>query len=185
MDSTTVTHRVVADVRAAEDGMSRAAEATGSVCQLPDADVETVLSTLVRLQARVAAVQAVLLAEVESRNLKAGTGAPSAERWLADSLCLSRADAAARTRQSVALRRHDVVLAALASGAVTVEQGEVLAAVLHQVHALPGLADGEADAAAEFLLDQCSQLGPRELARAGQAVIETLTRTPSVDDPAD
>ena len=158
---------------------------TSAVWRLGDGDVETGLSLLVRLQSRVTAVQAVLLAEAESRDLKARTGAPSTERWMADRLHLSRADGGARLRQSVALRRHPMVLDALAAGTITVGQGEVLGAVMHQVAGLPGLTDGEIDAAAEFLLDQCSQLGPRELGRAGQAVIETLTRTPSLDDPAD
>ena len=185
MDSATRTPPVVGDLRVATDAMGAAAGQLGSAYQLGDHDVETGLSLLVRLQSRVAAVQAVLLAEVESRNLKAATGAPSTPRWLTDRLQLSRADGGARLRQSVALRRHPALLAALAAGTVTVEQGEVLAAVLHQVAGLPGLTDAEVDAAAEFLVDQCPHLGPRELARAGQAVIETLTRTPSVEDPAD
>ena len=50
-------------------------------------------------------MQAVLLAEAESRNLKAATGAPSTERWLAERLHLSRAEGGTRLRQSVALRR--------------------------------------------------------------------------------
>ena len=174
---------VVDELAGACDTLARA-DAT-AVWRLADGDVERGVNLLVRLQAMSIALQAVLLAEVESRSLKARTGAPSTDRWLADRLHLSRADGGARLRQSVALRRHPVVLDALAAGAVTVEQGEVLAAVLHQVDALPGLEDAEATAAADFLVEQCGHLGPRELARAGQAVIETLTRTPSTDDPAD
>ncbi len=176
--------RPVVDELAVACGTLARAETT-ALWQLADGDVERGVSLLVRLQAMSAALQAVLLAEVESRALKAATGAPSTERWLADRLRLSRADGAARLRQSVALRRHPVMLDALAAGAVTVEQGEVLAAVLHQIDGLPGLEDGEVAAAAEFLVEQCELLGPRELTRAGQAVIETLTRTPSTDDPAD
>ena len=185
MDSTTLTPPVVADVRAAAGLLEKAAAASGSLWQLADGEVESGLAALVGLQARVAAMQAVLLAEAETRNLKAATGAPSTERWLADRLRLSRADGGARLRQSAALRRHPRVLDALATGTVTVEQGEVLAAVLHQVEALPGVEDAETAAAADFLVEQCGLLGPRELARAGQAVLEALTRAPSVDDPAD
>jgi hypothetical protein len=123
---------------------------TSAVWRLADGDVERGLSLLVRLQALTVALQTVLLAEVESRDLKARTGAPSPERWLADRLRLSRADGGARLRQSAALRRHPSVLDALATGTVTVEQGEVLAAVLHQVEALPGVEDAETAAAADF-----------------------------------
>jgi hypothetical protein len=185
MDSTTLTPPVVADVRAAAGLLEKAATASGSVWQLADGDVERGLSLLVRLQALTVALQTVLLAEVESRDLKARTGAPSNERWLADRLRLSRADGGARLRQSAALRRHPSVLDALGTGTVTVEQGEVLAAVLHQVEALPGVEDAETAAAADFLVEQCGLLWPRELARAGQAVVETLTLAPSVDDPAE
>jgi hypothetical protein len=174
---------VVDELAGASDTLARADAST--VWRLTDGDVERGLSLLVRLQAQATALQAVLMAEVESRNMKARTGAPSTERWLADRLHLSRADGGARLRQSIALRRHPGVLDALATGAATVEQGEVLAAVLHQVDALPGVEEGAAAAATEFLVEQCALLAPRELARAGQAVVETLTRTPSVDDPAD
>jgi len=196
MDSTTVTSPVVTELRAAAGLIAQAAGSLPAVWQLPDAEVESGLSALLRLQAQAAAVQAVLLAEAESRDLKAATGAPSLPRWLGDRWRLSRADAGARLRQAAALRRHPVLLDALAAGAVTVEQAEVLAAVLHQVAGLPGLdpgtdgdsggaEGGEAAAAAEFLIGQCATLTPRELARAGQAVVEALTRAPSADDPAE
>jgi hypothetical protein len=164
-----------------------------SVWRLADGDVERGVSLLVRLQAHTAALQAVLLAEVESRDLKASTGAPSTERWLGDRWRLSRAGA--RLRQATALGRHPVLLDALTASAVTVEQAEVLAAVLHRIDALPDLdagsddgeagGEGEAGAAAEFMVEQAALLSPPELERAGQAVVEALTRSPSVDDPAD
>ena len=88
-----------------------------------------------------------------------------------------------------------MLLDALTAGAVTVEQAEVLAAVLHRIDALPDLdagsddgeagGEGEAGAAAEFMVEQAALLSPPELERAGQAVVEALTRSPSVDDPAD
>lgn len=81
MDSTTLTQPVVTDVHAAAELMATAAGASGSVWQLGDGDVEFGLSALVRLQASVAAVQAVLLAEAGSRDLKSRTQASTLVRW--------------------------------------------------------------------------------------------------------
>src|SRR5215203_6033887 len=99
---------VVDELAGACDALSSADTSAG--WRLGDGDVESGLSLLVRLQSSVAAVQAVLLAEAESRNLKAATGAPSTERWLAERLHLSRAEGGTRLRQSVALRRCPIVL---------------------------------------------------------------------------
>jgi hypothetical protein len=175
-----------------------------AVWQLPDGLVEHGLSLASQLHARATAVESVLLREAETRGLKARTGAPTTEKWLGDIQRLSRADANARTRLASALGRHARVAAALIAGVVTVEQAEVVVTVMDQVLDLPGLVGyrcagdggtddgaesdesaGDADAAVEFLLEQCAALGPRELARAGQAVVEALTRHPSIDDPRD
>jgi hypothetical protein len=126
-----------------------------------------------------------LLREAETRDLKARTKALTVVRWLGDRFRLSRADAAARTRAAEALGRHPAVQCALAAGAVTAEQGEVLTRVLDTVAAMPGVQDDERAAAARFLVAQCEVLKPVDLARAGQAVVEALTVTPSEDDPAD
>src|SRR5215213_11413916 len=109
MDSTTLTRPVVTDVHAAVELMAAAVDGVGSVWQLGDGDVGSGLSALVRLQSSVAAVQAVLLAEAETRDLKAATRAPTLVRWLGDRFQLSRADANARVRAAEALGRHALV----------------------------------------------------------------------------
>ena len=185
MDSTTLTRPVVTDVYAAVELMAKAAGAAGSAWQLADGDVERGLSLLVRLQAQTVALQAVLLAEAESRDLKGRTQASTTERWLGDRFLLSRADAGARVRGAQALGRHAVVTEALAAGALTVEQAETLTPVLDAVDAMPGVDKGERAAAGRFLVAQCDTLTPRDLARAGRALLEALTATPSLDDPAD
>ena len=185
MDSTTLTRPVVTDVYAAVELMAKAAGAAGSAWQLADGDVERGLSLLVRLQAQTVALQAVLLAEAESRDLKARTQAPTTERWLGDRFRLSRADAGVRVRGAQALGRHAVVTEALAAGTATVEQAETLTPVLDAVDAMPGVDKGERAAAGRFLVAQCDTLTPRDLARAGRALLEALTATPSLDDPAD
>jgi len=185
MERTTLTRSVVTDVHAAVELMATAAGGLDSVWQLRDADVESGLSALVRLQAHTAALEAVLLAEAGSRDLKAGTQASTLVRWLGDRFRLSRADGNTRVRAAEALGRHAVVTEALATGAVTVEQGEVLTRVLETVETFPGVAEGERTAAGRFLVAQCDALAPRDLERAGRAVVEALTAAPSVDDPAD
>ena len=156
-----------------------------AVWRLADGDVEQGLSLLVRLQAQAAALEAVLLAEAEARDLKARTQASTTVRWLGDRFQLSRADGNARVRAGQALRRHGLVSEALAAGAVTVEQAEVLTGVLDTVEAMPGVQTAERSVAGRFLLAQCDALTPRDLARAGRALVEALTTTPSADDPAE
>jgi len=185
MDSTTLTRPVVTDVHAAVELMAAAVDGLGSVWQLGDGDVGSGLSALVRLQSSVAAVQAVLLAEAETRDLKAATRAPTLVRWLGDRFQLSRADANARVRAAEALGRHALVTDALAAGAVTVEQADVLTRVLDTVDAMPWVDEGERTGAGRFLVAQCDALTPRDLERAGQALVEALTGAPSEDDPAD
>ncbi len=124
-----------------------------------------------------------LLGEADQRDLKSRTGAPNLVRWLGDRFRLSRTDAAGRVRQAGDLLRHRPVRDALTAGAVTVEQATTAATALDQVAALPGLTDEDRTSAARFLLEQCAALTPPELARAGRAVVEALTRTPSRDDP--
>ena len=153
--------------------------------QLSDTLVEHGLTLVCRLRSQAVALESALLREADGRGLKAGTGAPSTQRWLEDTQRLSRAEANARHRLAAALGGHPPVADALALGELTAEQAEVVTTALDQVGALPGSEAAELAAAAEFLLEQCAVLAPRELARAGQAVVEALTRHPSIDDPLD
>ena len=180
----TLEHPVVAGLRAVSAGL-HAVVAADQVWQLSDQQVETALATVFEVQANTAVLQGLLLGEADQRDLKSRTGAPNLVRWLGDRFRLSRPDAAARLRQAGDLLRHRPVRDALTAGAVTVEQATTAATTLDQVAALPGLTDQDRTAAATFLLQQCAALTPPELARAGQAVVEALTRTPSRDDPAE
>jgi hypothetical protein len=178
-----VEHPVTAGVRVAGAAFDPAA--VTDVWRLGDSEVETALAGLLELEARTTALRAALLEAAEARDLKARTAASSLERWLGDRFRLSPADVAARHRQAVLLGRHPQVRAALAQAAVTVEQATVLATALDRVVLLPEVTPADRQAAARFLLDQCASLAPRDLARAGQAVLEALTTSPSTDDPAD
>jgi hypothetical protein len=137
-----VEHPVVTGLRTAAGALDP--DAVGLGWQLGDDEVETALATVLDLRSRTAAVEAMLLREAETRDLKARTKALTAVRWLGDRFRLSRADAAARIRAAEALGRHPVVEQALAVGAVTPEQGEVLTRVLDTVAVLPGVDGGGA-----------------------------------------
>ena len=169
-------HPVITGLRGAVTGLDPAAVTV--TWQLSDTEVETALAGLLDLEARAAALRGALLREAETRDLTARTQAMSVERWLGDRFRLSRADAAARVREAALLARHPQVQTSLAQGTVTVEQATVTATVLDQVRLLPGLTECDRAEAAAFLLEQCSALAPRDLARAGQAVLEALTHAP-------
>jgi hypothetical protein len=176
-------HPVLAGARAADDALRCAA--TGPVWQCGDDEIEAGLQLVDRMEARLGALRAALLREAEDRSLQDRTRAPSTQRWLTDRFRLSRPQATGRLRQAEQLARHPIVRAALAEAEVTLEQADVAAEALDRIAALPGLTADDRDTAARFLLAQAAALPPRELARAGQALIEALTRTPSRDDPAD
>ena len=143
------------------------------------------MAGLSRPGSRAAACRAMLLREAETRDLKKRTKALTLVRWLGDRFRLSRADAGARVRAAEGIGRHTVVQAGLASGAVTADQAEVLVRVLDTVAAMPGVEEADRAAAGRFLVAQCETLAPRDLERAGKALVEALTVTPSEDDPAD
>lgn len=180
---TIVAHPVITGLTDAVAALDPAA--TGTAWQLSDAEVETGLATVLALQSRVTAVEAALLGQAQLRDLPAGTRASSLPRWLGDRFRLSRVDASARDRAAQALGRHPAVLEALGAGTLTAEQAGVVAAALDRMDALPDIQAADRAAAARFLLAQCGALTPRDLARAGQAVLEALTVAPSTDDPAD
>jgi hypothetical protein len=176
-------HPVVTGVRGAARDLGPGLP--GLVWQLSDDEVEDALAGSFGVESRLQALQGALLREAETRDLKARTKALTEVRWLGDRFRLSRADAGARVRAGQALGRHPVLAGALAAGAVTVEQAETLTPVLDAVEALPELEDQERAAAARFLVAQCATLTPRDLAKVGRALVEALTVTSSLDDPAD
>lgn len=176
-------HPVVAGARVAAEGLEKACRA--EAWQLGDDDVEAALAALLDVEARTAALRGALLREAQTRDLKARTRASNLERWLGDRFRLSLADAAARIRAATLHGRHPHVENALADATLTTEQASVIGTALDKIATLPELTDDDRDAAAGFLVEHAASLTPRDLERAGQAVLETLTRAPSQDDPAE
>ena len=178
-----VGHPVVTGIRGAAEDLDPGL--AGVVWQLCDDEVEAGLAGLFDVASRVAALQGALLREAEVRDLRSRTRALTVVRWLGDRFQLSRAEGAARVRAAEGIGRHPVVQCALATGTVSPEQAEVLARVLDTIGAMPGVEEAERAAAGRFLVAQCDTLTPGDLSRAGRALVEALTVTPSVDDPAD
>ena len=176
-------HPVVTGLRTAAAALDPGALGLG--WQLGDDEVEISLESVQDLKARTAAYEAMLLREVECRDLRERTQASTVQRWLGDRFRLSRAEAAAQVRAAQALGRHRVLGEALAAGAASPGQAEVIAGVLDTVAVMPGVDLEERAAATRFLVGQCASLTPPELHRAGTGLIEALTVAPSVDDPAD
>ena len=138
-----------------------------------------------QIEARNAALRATLLAEANLRGLRERTQSSTTERWLADRYRLSHPDARARVEQAHVFVRHPRVVEALTEGSVTVEQASVIAHALDQVADLPLVEEDEREQAADLLIEQSHDSSRARLARAGQQIVQHLTRTPSVDDPAE
>ncbi len=169
-------------------GVTRTGPALSSqhpVWQLSDAEVETALADLEAAEARLVARRAELVHEADRRSMKDRTRSLSTERWLQDRFRLSARDARARLTQADLLHDQPAAHTALTKSQVTPEQATVIATTLTQLDTLDRLDPQQRQEAAELLVHQAAALDPRRLATAGQHLVEHLTRTPSVDDPAD
>ncbi|MGH8939122.1 MAG: DUF222 domain-containing protein, partial [Actinomycetes bacterium] len=175
-------HPVLAGARAASDGLGDACD--GTVWQLGDDEVETSLEVLQRVEAQLLAARGGLLREAVARDLRSRTQALTTPGWVADRFRITHQQATARLRDGQALLRHPALADALAAGAVNVAQAKIVIEVFDRLDDL-GLDEPTRQAAQRFLLEQTHALGPRDLTRAGQALLEALTRRPSVDDPSE
>ncbi|HEX4699301.1 MAG TPA: hypothetical protein VH857_08090 [Actinomycetes bacterium] len=178
-----VEHPLLAAAGCAAGALTAAARA--AAWQLADDQVQDAIALSLQIEARNAALRATLIAEANTRCLRDRTQSTTTEGWLAGRYRLSTPDARARVEQSDVLARHPRVADALTEGAVTVEQAAVIAQTLDRVADLPLVEPDKREQAAEFLVEQAAALIPRELERAGQQIVAHLTRTPSVDDPAE
>ncbi|RAO03780.1 hypothetical protein GAR05_00761 [Micromonospora saelicesensis] len=134
------------------------------------------------LAQRLAAVQLGLVRELDGRGVAIAQGASSTAVWLRERLRLSGRSA----RQLVQLATTidaapPAVRDALLSGAITVEQGRVVA---ETVAALPVEAGPEvADKAAQLLIDWADRFDPTSLSRLGERVLAHVA--PELADQAE
>src|SRR4051812_11901317 len=178
-----VGHPVLAASRTAAAALGTAAR--GCAWQLTDGQVQDAIAVSLQIEARTAALRAALIAEADVRGLRERTRSSTTGRWLAERYRLSHPDARTRVEQAHLFVRHPRLVDALTDGAVTVEQATVIATALERVADLPLVEADEREQAAQLLIEQARDLTPRDLARAGQQIVEHLTRTPTVDDPAE
>ncbi|MFI6258054.1 DUF222 domain-containing protein [Micromonospora zamorensis] len=141
-----------------------------SLWALSDDDLLACLDATHVLAQRLAAVQLGLVSEVDSRGLAVAHGASSTSVWLRERLRLSSRSARQLVQLAAAVdAAPQAVRDALLSGAMTVEQGRVVA---ETIAALPPEAGPEvADKATQLLVTWADRFDPTILSRLGQRVL--------------
>jgi Domain of unknown function (DUF222) len=146
---------------------------SASVWSLPDPELIASLDAVHQAQQRLAAVQLTLVRELDARGVAVTQGASSTPVWLRERLRMSIRSAHRLVRLAAALDRAPGVLReALAAGAVTVEQAQVIAAA---VTALPDeVGSAVLDKATATLVDLAGQHEPRTLGGLGERILAVV-----------
>ena len=136
------------------------------------------LTSLTRLAARAAEIEARVAAHADEMNVGEEIGATSTANWLAHQTKQTRPAAHAVVRLGHQLDAHPPTRDALASGAVLVDQARV---IVRAVDELPDDLDTDLVAQAEaFLLAQAAQLDAKALRVVGRRLLEVVA--PDVAD---
>ena len=175
-------HPLLGGARGASLLLGRACD--GTAWQLVDDEVEAGLDAVEQARSALAVLEAQLLAEADARGMSARTKSTTTQGWLAVRFRTAHGPATARLRQGEGVVRHPALAAALVSGSCNVDQATVLVEVFDDLDRL-GLDQALLDDAQAFLLDQTPALVPRDLKRAGQALVEELSTRPSQDTDAE
>ncbi|MFF0254811.1 DUF222 domain-containing protein [Micromonospora zamorensis] len=156
--------------------------AGASLWALSDDDLLACLDATHVLAQRLAAVQLGLVREVDSRGLAVAQGASSTSIWLRERLRLSSRSARQLVQLAAAVdAAPQAVRDALLSGAMTVEQGRVVA---ETIAALPLEAGPEvADKATQLLVTWADRFDPTILSRLGERVLTHVA--PALADQAE
>ncbi|MFF0152174.1 DUF222 domain-containing protein [Micromonospora sp. NPDC005203] len=148
---------------------------------LTEPDLVSALDAAHRLESRLAAVQLTLVRELDGRGTAVAQGGSSTAVWLRDRLRLTVPAARRLVDLAGALDTGAPgVRAALASGAISVEQARVIAATLGTVHATAGAE--AADKAVDVLVEWAGQFEPTLLRRLGTRILDHVA--PDVADAA-
>ena len=174
-------HPVVAALALAEAALSEGA--SDSCWSLSDGEVVAALGAALAVRSRTEAVTASLVAQAETRGVRAQLAQASTAGWLRRRFQVSPREAHRLTSLAEVLPRWMGVAAALAAGRVGVEAAAVITGVLAELPATTSAAD--LTRAEAMLVDQAATWDPGELARCGRALAEALTVVPDVDDPAE
>ncbi|MBQ1037045.1 HNH endonuclease signature motif containing protein [Micromonospora sp. C81] len=153
-----------------------------SLWALSDDDLLACLDATHVLAQRLATVQLGLVREVDSRGLAVAQGASSTSVWLRERLRLSSRSARQLVQLAAAVdAAPQAVRDALLSGAMTVEQGRVVA---ETIAALPPEAGPEvADKATQLLVTWADRFDPTILSRLGERVLTHVA--PDLADQAE
>ena len=173
---TTPRHRVAtatARMRAVADGVVEA-----SVWSMDPVETGHTLVELTRLEAQVGELKARVAAHADDLGVGEEVGATSAANWLAHRTRQTRREAHRTVRLGHDLDTHPLTRDALATGAVLVEQAQVVVAA---VDALPDDLDtGLVTQAEAFLVEQAAHLDARALRIAGRRLVDVIA--PDVAD---
>ncbi len=104
---------------------------------LTDAELRALLPRLAGLTARLAALQARVQAQAETRDVGAVDGATSTANWLAHTARLTRAEAHRQLRLAADLELRPATASALAAGELVVEQARVILDAVAAVERIP------------------------------------------------
>ncbi|MGC4110075.1 MAG: DUF222 domain-containing protein [Nocardioides sp.] len=134
-------------------------------------DKKSLLVGLTRLQARVAALRAEVLAVAE--DVAVETADRTAATWLATEARVEVRDVLAAERLGGRLRHHwPAVAAAAKDGAISWEQAQIITGALNQ---LPSDLDTELVGKAEaHLVTEAGQFGPRPLRRLARKILDVI-----------
>ena len=171
IDGTTPGHPLVAAVGLAQAALTEAASDSG--WSLSDGEVVAALASVLAVRSSVEAVTASLVAQADTRGVRAQLGQASTAGWLRRRFQLSAREAGRLTTLADGLGRWLGVAGALAAGRVGVEAAAVITTVLADLPA--GTSAADATRAEELLITHAATLDPDELATCGRALQEALT----------
>ncbi|MGN9914492.1 DUF222 domain-containing protein [Phytohabitans sp. LJ34] len=152
-----------------------------STWSLSDAALVDCLDTIHRVAQTIAAAQLHVVREIDGRGLPVAQHASSTAVWLREHLRISVHAAKRMLDLAAELERRPALDAALAAGAVNVEQAAVVAAALQQLPA--DLGAELVDKAEAVLIGQAGQFEPTILGKAGQRILAHVA--PEIADAAD
>jgi hypothetical protein len=148
---------------------------------LRDADVVDCLDAVHAVEQALAAVKLHLVRELDGRNLPVAQHASSTTVWLREHLRVSIHAAKRMLDLAQAIDQRPALDAALAAGAVNVEQAQVVAATIRDLPAEVG--DQVVDKAEAALIDQAAACEPGILCKAGERILAHVA--PEIADAAD
>ncbi len=132
------TERLHPVARAVAEASATLRDATGlPLFGLGDAELRDLCRDVTSVASTLAAIEGILLAQAETRDVAAEVGATSTANWLAHEKKLTRKDAHRRVKLARDLETFAATTAALAAGEVMVEQARVICEAVARLDEIP------------------------------------------------